>query len=327
MIPFSHGSANGPHGSATGFFGKLPSHGDFVRWNVVGSAVTAVERWFEQGFRAVAASGGGQMIGRCQATCFLMTPSQGGENVLGLVRAGVDRTGREYPFVVFRILPGHGSGYLPSEVIGSQLAFLAALGTIADAAIETLSADGVRRELATLPPGERPSRGNWRTALADRPLADVSPALHDVGVANGLQALTDGLRRRVDHLRGASSARASEELVLPAAAGTAETGALFWARAIEAVCGEERCPPLSLMWPAAPSDAADAVAIATFAGLPPTAYMSHLLDPKAHAEAAAHDPLAALLPDRVQTPRVAVLRAPSTLSGFLDSLQERRRAS
>lgn len=327
MIPFSQGSANGPQGVTTGFFGKLPSHGDFVRWNVVGAAVTAVERWFEQGFRAAAASGDGAVLGRCPPACFLMSPLDTGESVIGLLRAGVDRTGREYPFVVFRVVPGQGSGYLPSEILGAQLGFFPALESVAAAATDTLDADAVRRELEALPPGERPARGNWRSVLSGRPLADVSAALDGAGAANGGQALTEDLHRRVELLRDAASVRRRGGLALPATSAGTETGALFWTRAIEAVSGEERCPPLTLMWPLVPQRTEESVAVAAFVGLPPTAYMAHLLASRAPAEASPLTPLATLQPPDVPTQRVAPLRAPSTLAGLLDSLQGTRSAS
>ncbi|MFV8836136.1 type VI secretion system-associated protein TagF [Aquisalimonas sp.] len=323
----SHGSANGPQSVTTGYFGKLPSHGDFVRWNVVGAAVTAVERWFEQGFRSAAAGDGGAVLGRCQPVCFLMSPRDTGESVLGLLRAGVDRTGREYPFVVFRVVPGQGSGYLPSEILGAQLDFFPALSGLAEAATATLDADGVRRELEALTPGQRPVRGNWRRALADRPLADVSASLSGAGAANGGQALMEDLRRRLDLLRDTAMVRRRGGLALPATSAGAETGALFWVRAIEAVSGEDRCPPLSLVWPMVPHGSADDVAIAAFVGLPPTTCMTHLLDPEQRAEALSLTPLASLLPDGVPAQRVASLRAPDTLSGLLAVLQSTRSAS
>ncbi|SEP03109.1 type VI secretion system-associated protein TagF [Aquisalimonas asiatica] len=327
MIPFSHGSANGPQGVTTGFFGKLPSHGDFVRWNVVGDAVTTVERWVEQGFRSAAAAGGGASLAHCQPVCFLMSPRDTGESVLGVLRAGVDRTGREYPFVAFRVVPGQGSGYLPSEILGAQLAFFAGLTSVAAAPMGTLTADAVRRELVALEPGARPSRGNWRGALAERPLADVSAALGGAGAANGGQALARDLHRRIESLRDPASVRRRGGLALPATAAGAETGALFWARAIETVCGEERCPPLSLTWPLSLHLPADGVAIAAFVGLPPTAHMAHLIAPRRPGVTPPLMPLETLLPDDVSPERVASLRAPQTLSGLLDSLQGARSAS
>jgi type VI secretion system ImpM family protein len=86
--------------SAT-FFGKIPTHGDFVRHQAGGAGVRALDEWFQRGVYA-ARQRYGQVFDEvydAAGTLGFYFQSRN-EALVGVMGAGRDRVGRRYPFAV-----------------------------------------------------------------------------------------------------------------------------------------------------------------------------------------------------------------------------------
>ena len=80
-------------------FGKLPTHGDFVRYHASGRAMQGFDAWVQQGLvrvREHAAHGEGDG----GAICFFVDLPGAPHALAGALRPSRDRVGRRYPFLV-----------------------------------------------------------------------------------------------------------------------------------------------------------------------------------------------------------------------------------
>ena len=86
------------------FYGKLPTHGDFIRVNGGGAALRALDAWLQQGlFRAKMRDRRG-FAGRFAAmplTRFVFTPDGPAGALLGVMTPSRDRVGRPFPFLAW----------------------------------------------------------------------------------------------------------------------------------------------------------------------------------------------------------------------------------
>lgn len=82
-------------------FGKLPTHGDFVRYHASGRAMQGFDAWVQQGLVRVR-----QHAGRAEpesdggAVCFFVDMPGVPHALAGVMRSSRDRVGRRYPFLV-----------------------------------------------------------------------------------------------------------------------------------------------------------------------------------------------------------------------------------
>ncbi len=81
-------------------FGKLPTHGDFVRHHAGGRAMRTFDEWVQRGLRLAAASAGGEAEPGGGAFCFFADVPGAPHALAGALRPSRDRTGRRYPFLV-----------------------------------------------------------------------------------------------------------------------------------------------------------------------------------------------------------------------------------
>lgn len=92
-----------PESPSAACFGKLPSHGDFVRHRAGGAGVQALDAWLQRGVLHAQ-----QRLGRgldaafdaAGPTCFLIDPPAGAHVLAGALQPSRDRVGRRYPFLV-----------------------------------------------------------------------------------------------------------------------------------------------------------------------------------------------------------------------------------
>jgi type VI secretion system protein ImpM len=85
------------------YFGKLPSFGDFVRYNAGGGEVRLFEQWIQEGLyfsQKQYAQEWNSLFPSAPSYNFVFAPHEGGLVLLGVLKASRDRSGRHYPFVL-----------------------------------------------------------------------------------------------------------------------------------------------------------------------------------------------------------------------------------
>lgn len=144
--------------SATGFYGKLPAHGDFIRRNLPGDAVAAWDGWAASLLQAGPARLGAQPFAAAwdAMPCWCLSlpgGACGAAPLCGVMAASRDAVGRRFPLL------------LAAPVADAAEGWFAALAEAAHMAIAAASpADAL---LASLPPpeGSGAPRGWWNAAL------------------------------------------------------------------------------------------------------------------------------------------------------------------
>lgn len=84
-------------------YGKLPVHGDFVRYNAGGSAVRALDEWLQRGLYLAKTQLGPAFEGAYDAAPvyrFLFAHREGEPVLLGVMRPSRDRSRRSFPFLI-----------------------------------------------------------------------------------------------------------------------------------------------------------------------------------------------------------------------------------
>lgn len=137
-----------------GFFGKLPSHGDFIERDLPGDMQAALDDWLQQ---ALASSR--EQLGDTWLDIYLTSPvwqfalSPGcldHQGWLGVMMPSVDAVGRYFPFVMAAPLPAHAG---PMRHLLAAEAWLDALGALALQALQQpLDAEALGTAIAGLAP-------------------------------------------------------------------------------------------------------------------------------------------------------------------------------
>jgi type VI secretion system protein ImpM len=95
---------------AFGFYGKLPSHGDFVRRGLPDEFVVPWDRWLQHGLAELRSQVGAAAGAMCSASPtwrFVLGPGLVGAEVwAGVWLPSSDRVGRQFPFCIAAGLPG-----------------------------------------------------------------------------------------------------------------------------------------------------------------------------------------------------------------------------
>ncbi len=133
--------------SAPGLFGKIPSHGDFVRIHAADAAARALALWLEEGSeaarRASAPAGG-------EPARFLFSPPGAATALVGVLAGSADRVGRQFPLAVFASAEGRGlAGVFPLVPTGARSFLEGAAGLLAEAG--RLSPQDLPARLQALP--------------------------------------------------------------------------------------------------------------------------------------------------------------------------------
>lgn len=220
------------HASDIVCFGKVPTHGDFIRHNAEGTAARWLDTWFREGLHRMRAqqpgglpAGGGANVPHR----FVLSPTTDGALLIGVLQMTRDRAGRPYPFVVAAeqtrtAWPGPALARLPDAADR----FLAEAETLVqEATAGLLERNAVLERLADLDPdairaaaradGEANS---WDDVAFRRFAETIWPAFEDSRKYVLFRNLTDILLP----LRGAVPARFSLGLrfPLPTPAGSRE---------------------------------------------------------------------------------------------------------
>jgi type VI secretion system protein ImpM len=150
-------------GPRIGFFGKIPSHGDFVRHAFPSELSKRWDSWLQAGLRHSR-----ETLGDDWLDAYLSSPIWrfclsaglcGKSQWLGAMMPSVDRVGRCFPLTVVRELPADSSLFGTAASTGSWF------GALEETILTTLEADSMTAEeleaqLTALPPlVERESQG------------------------------------------------------------------------------------------------------------------------------------------------------------------------
>lgn len=90
-------------------FGKLPTHGDFVRHNAHAPALRALDEWVQRGLFLLKSRRPDELEGAREAArtaAFIFVPARAGETLAGVLTWSGDSAGRVFPFVIASSLPG-----------------------------------------------------------------------------------------------------------------------------------------------------------------------------------------------------------------------------
>jgi type VI secretion system ImpM family protein len=151
---------------AVGFYGKLPSHGDFLRRRASDSFVTGWDAWLQAGMTASRSA-----LGDAWLDTYLTSPvwrfacesgACGSTSVVGVLVPSIDRVGRYFPLTVVAELPVDVSVV---TVATRGVPFFEAAERLL---IETLAAETVNFERFWTPPRPRccraaPAAGSCRS--------------------------------------------------------------------------------------------------------------------------------------------------------------------
>lgn len=138
-------------------FGKMPEHGDFVRYNADVSAAREFDVWLREGLHASRSCLGHALKEIAQASGpqrFVYCPTTMPVLLLGVMQMSEDATGRTYPFVVATEMPrAEWSGLSMAHLPVSSVSFLkSAEGLVRDAVTGNISRSSIRDRLLDLDP-------------------------------------------------------------------------------------------------------------------------------------------------------------------------------
>ena len=110
---------------ATGFFGKLPSHGDFVRLRATSATARRLVTLLEDGV------GSSQPVPATGPVEFFLAGEGGEPGLAGVITASQDKVGRRFPLAVFLEVAPAGDANLAEVVAGAAEELLAAALSLA----------------------------------------------------------------------------------------------------------------------------------------------------------------------------------------------------
>ena len=145
-------------------FGKMPTHGDFVRYNADGDVVRALDGWIQQGMYALKTRGDGSLqeaYDRLGSTRFFFRPRNSEAAVAGVIQSSQDRVGRRFPLVIACELDDvHARSPLQAALPATLNPFLEGAAEIArQAASGTIAYADLDSNLERLPPPDAGAGG------------------------------------------------------------------------------------------------------------------------------------------------------------------------
>ena len=213
---------------AAGWYGKIPSLGDFASRRLPAEFIGTWDRWLQHSMAASRATLGERWLDAYMTSPIwrfaLMPQTVDAGAWAGLLMPSIDRVGRHFPLTLALRLAPDGHGDRATMILSSDPWF-AALEKIALAALDVgFSADDLERELTRLPfpPGDDSGSGDDQAAdaLADwwlHPSA-VPQAIRLPPGRSALEILTGTAQRILD----ASSVGKSIWWSVPGDSGTTE---------------------------------------------------------------------------------------------------------
>lgn len=254
-------------------FGKIPEHGDFVRYNADGAAAREFDTWFREGLHAsrsrlghalksIARKAGPQRFVYCPTTAPVL--------LFGVMQMSEDATGRTYPFVVAtEVLRTEWSGLSMAHLPVSSVSFLdSAEALVEDAVAGNVTRSSLRELLLNVDP-----RKVGSDAVGEHEAVRFLDLMTFKGLAEGIWGSFDDSRKyllfknladALAPLRGHIPARFSLGLRFPIAPFSVlndDEGALllrdtpaevivgFWFRVVHALADLQNVAP-SFFWQA-----------------------------------------------------------------------------
>lgn len=157
---------------ATGLFGKLPAHGDFVRRALPRGFTDPWDEWLSRGMEAARAALGEDWAAAWEATPpwrFRLAPGAcGPQAVMGVLVTSADLVGRRFPLTLAAVLPAAALPAPPEWYAALEEAALAARAGGMDA-------DALAARLPPAPPDDPDATLDgrslfWSEGLAPRPM-------------------------------------------------------------------------------------------------------------------------------------------------------------
>jgi len=90
-----------------GCMGKLPLDAEFIKHGVVSPELAAMEQWYQDAFRSLRRHYGEnlkKLFSQMPTQRFLIKGKDSCKPIVGSLIASRDKSGRAYPFVIFRVL-------------------------------------------------------------------------------------------------------------------------------------------------------------------------------------------------------------------------------
>lgn len=153
-------------GAAVGFFGKVPTRGDFVRRSLPASFVTPWDDWLQAGL-----AHSREILGEAWLDIYLTSPAwrfalsghmAGDLAAAGVLIPSVDGVGRYFPFTLACVLEGRPTPLdLRGQTAWFERAEALALGVLADRSLDDLSL-GLEQLGCPAPPPVAPDGEAWR---------------------------------------------------------------------------------------------------------------------------------------------------------------------
>ncbi len=93
----------------SGYFGKLPEFNDFIKYNAGSSEILYIDNWLQEGLAQVKAKFKAEWKDKYDSlppTGFFLPVPSSDKIAAGMLYAGKDKSGREFPFIIFYIITG-----------------------------------------------------------------------------------------------------------------------------------------------------------------------------------------------------------------------------
>ena len=268
---------------AAACFGKLPTHGDFVRHHVGDSAggrgLQAFDGWIQKGLRHSRQRLGAAFDAAFDAApglCFALDPPGGEDMLAGALRPSRDSTGRRYPFLVSVSIPRHrvDGRRLPSWPLRYQAFFAEASALAAEVVAGSIASESLPDRLAGLGDlfGRTPFLVDYENRLRKAQVWPLWARAWGTAEDGQKYVLLKNLTELFAEARG-HPVRLPLRFPFPSTAEA--TDASFWLETCWRLHGKPPAEP-AFFWPEPETDGGLVVALAQ----PPPALLTHLFTPE-----------------------------------------------
>ena len=235
-----------------GYFGKLPSRADFVRYNATAPVYRLFDEWIQGGLRQ---SLSGQFAEYDRAysaagpSSFLYYPSEGAGPLIGVIQPSTDQAGRKYPFYVSSGLDDYDLSESPTSALPFTFSplFDAAASLIVEAREHGATTDMITEQIRLI--NERSSfsmsgSGAMEAAYSDTTFGDLCTAIWGGFFESRKYAAFKNVLDLLVSLRDQGQPRFSYGLEFPLASGPLmQTSAAFWLDVCSRLLGMKHFKP------------------------------------------------------------------------------------
>lgn len=239
------------------FFGKLPAHSDFVRYNASGDDVRAMESWIDEGVYRADHHFGNRWDAVYQSAAphfFLFDPENGESVMTGILKPSRDRSGRKYPFVVARRIEAAQARKGPAFAL--PMAFGAVLADLENLALdhsETLPLAEISSRLERMagPVSPTAGRGDFERYLRSTTVDDLWDSICADSPRLKKRVLEGRVLELARILRASGSVPRALGMRFPLSRGLAARlpEVCFWTKCVLTARGNPEALP-SIFWPA-----------------------------------------------------------------------------